>query len=64
MKKLTAEQRLVQAEEEYLLSHGWIKNIENLWTPDRRTAYVWVGDQVYRDNALEAQKEASEFPVR
>lgn len=67
-KKLSIVEKLIKAEEDYLKASGWkkikVKGASNYWSPNDRVGYVFPGDKVYRDSALDAQKGATDFPLR
>lgn len=66
--KLTATQKLIKAEEAYLLEFGWEKVHNPMnpkaahWMPPSQVGHVFPGDRVFREVALEAQKAVVNFP--
>lgn len=67
-KKLTSIQKLIKAEEAFLLANGWrkieSKGNANFWTPEHKIGYVYPSDRVFRDSAIETTKQAIDFPLR
>lgn len=46
---------LIKAQEEYLFARGWKKVGEKHYTPNKKVSWVDPGDQLFLNNALEAQ---------
>jgi hypothetical protein len=66
--KLTPAQALIRAEEKYLVACGWEKvkapfdSKSFRWTPPKQCGYVYPGDHVFRECAIDVQKAADNFP--
>lgn len=58
--------KLIKAEEEFLRSTGWkrVRGSKVFWTPKQKVGYVFPGDRLFRNHALNAQKAEQDFPLR
>lgn len=67
-KKLTSVEKLIKAEEAFLIANGWkkvsIKGSANFWSPLHKIGYVYPDDRVFRDSAIKTTKAALDFPIR
>lgn len=63
IKQTTAAQKLIEAEEAYLIAHGWVKwaGAGSRWMNKKLPNWVQPRDILFRENALAIQKRYSNF---